>query len=349
MAHEWHAGVLSSSSWHGLEEVGILLDADGAIDAGERTGAWPVSLDSEKIFTSSGLECPANAIVASYRSAPRKALGVVGDRYRATTPEAWRSLVRAACLAGAKPTGAFALRDGTRVLATFDVGGNGIRTQLILCDAFDGSMRLTAGTTSVRVVCANTLAAAMRTEGEGMSALRHTVSLESKVKVLEGAIADTIATGEKVRETFARAEKTFLDRDAARAIFDALFPEAPKDASKAAQTKAETLRCEARRAAALPINRVGDERGNLATLWNAATYVVDRHADGTERKVRGGEALDSMLFGQRAARVSQIQTVIELCMRDGTTQAVTASQALDMGADLKQVGAKVLEDILSSN
>lgn len=312
MSHEWYAGVLSSSSWHGLETVEVLTDAESLIDAGERSAAWPVSVDAESIMTTTGIPCSDNhAIVGTYRDISRRALGVVGGRYRATTPESWRDLCKAAVLAGARPTGAFALRGGSRVLATFEVAGNGISTQLLLCDAYDGSMKLTCGTTAVRVVCANTLALSLGQDGTGMAAIRHTASLETKVRALSESIGIAILRGERVRDAFSRAEVAYLDRDTARAAFDALFPEAPKDATPATKTRAENLRTEARRAAVLPINRVGATPGNLATLWNAATYLVDRHSDGTSRAVRGGEALDSLLFGQRADRVNEIQATIE--------------------------------------
>lgn len=351
MAHEWHAGVLSSSSWHGLEEVGVMADADGAIGAGERTGAWPVALDSESVKSDSGLVCPdTRAIVANYADASRRVVGVVGNRYNATTPDGWRSLVKAACLAGGKPIGAFALRDGSRVLATFDlngVGTSGIRTQLVVADAFDGSMKLTCGFTSVRVVCANTLAVALKQDGAGMAALRHTASLEEKVKVLAGAIGDSVQQGSRVRDLYARAESTQLDRTQAQAVFDALFPSAAKDASKAAITRAENVRAEARKAATLPVNAAGG--GTLATLWNAATWIVDRKADGSARDTRSGEALDSMLFGPRAERVNEIQTLIEVLLRDGTRELMTASDAIASGVDKQQVGAKILEEILAGN
>lgn len=353
MTHEWHAGVLSQSSWHGLEQVGAMADADAQIAAGERSGAWPVTVGRTALHYKgqAGQDVMVKdhaAIVGTYADGSQAALGVVGGRYVATTPENWRDLCRAAVAAGARPTGAFALREGTRVLATFDVGGNGIRTQLVLCDTFDGSMRLTAGTTSVRVVCANTLAVALSSDGKGMAQLRHTASLESKCNALKEAIGTTIATGETVRAMYDRASSTRLTREAARAAFDALFPEAPKDAPAATRTKLENARTEARQAAVMGINRGGAEPGNVATLWNAATFVLDRDGQGRARKARGGaDMLDSMLFGARAKRIEEIQTVIELCMRDGSVEHVTAQRAIEMGADLSQVGAKVLEDILN--
>jgi hypothetical protein len=344
MSHEWHRGVLTTSSWHGLEEVGVMADDGAMIAHGEKSGAWPVSLRFEKLFTPAGLVAPGRGIVATYATHPEACLSVVGDRYRATTPDEWRSLVRAASAAGAKPTGAFALRDGSRVLATFEVGQtNGLRTQLVVADAFDGSMRLTCGFSSIRVVCANTLSAAMSADGAGMAQLRHTASLETKVNVLAESIQNAVANGDKVRAAYHKAEETRLTKDQAIAVFDRLFPEAPKDAEKAAKTKADNVRADGRRAMA---NAVNDAGPTLATLWNAATYLVDREADGSARKTRG-DALDSLLFGSRGDRVGEIQTLIEVILKDGTVQTLPAGEALAIGANPETVGKKVLDDMIA--
>lgn len=338
MAHMWDKGILTASSWHGLEEIVTFNGAADMILKGERCGAWPVRLRTESLFTADGLEAPRSGIVAEYAEGTRKpqVLGVNGDRYNATTPGAWRDLVRAAVKAGALPTGAFSLEGGSRVLATFEVGkSNGLRTQFILVDSFDGSIKLTAGFTTVRVVCANTLSMALSSDGKGMAALRHTASLDSKVKILEETIGKAILTGEKVKETFAKACDVKLSREAARVAFDALFPEAPEGATGNAKTRAENARHDARRAAAMPINRVGETAGNLGTLWNAATYLVDRTADGAFRKTKGdSDALNSLLFGTRADRVQEIQNTIEVIMRDGSVEKMTATQAKEAGVNI---------------
>jgi hypothetical protein len=341
---QWHKGVLTTSSWHKLEDVGVMADDVAMVAAGENSGAWPVALDFQELRTSSGLVAPGRGIVAIYAKSPAACLSVVGERYRATAPEEWRSLIKAAVAAGGKPTGAFSLRGGTRLLATFEIGAsNGLRTNLLLVDALDGSMRLTGGFTSVRVVCANTLAMALRSDGAGMASLSHTASLETKVNILAEGITKSIASGNKVRDTYHQAEALKLSKDQAKDVFDALFPKAPEDADKAAKTKAENIRVDARKAMWSDVNNAG---GTLATLWNAATYLVDRQADGSSRATRGGDLLDSLLFGSRGERVAEIQTIIEVVLRDGSTKAVTAQDAIGMGADPRQVGAKVIEDIL---
>lgn len=315
MAHEWDRGVLNQSSWHGLEEIGVFSDAASMIDHGERTGAWPVSVGMATLtafLESAGVRLPVRderAVVASYRNEVPRVVGINGGRYTATTPESWHSLVDAAVEAGAKPTGAFSLRDGRIVIGTFQVNGNqgGIVTNLLLADSFDGSSKLTVGTTSVRVVCANTLAASMRSDGAGMAQLRHSGDLAQKVQVLKGEIAGALKTGETLREMFRKAQDTTLDRARAQAVFDALFPEAPADSAPGVVTRAENARSDARKAMAFAENALGP---NLATLWNAATYLIDRDATGTARALRSGDRLDSLLFGTRGKRVAEVQAVI---------------------------------------
>lgn len=340
MSHEWDRGVLNTSSWHGLEDIAVMLTALDMIKAAETSGSWPVKLDFEDLFTSGGLKASARALVGTYANHSPRVLGCVGDRYRATTPEEWRSLCEAAVAAGAKPTGAFSLRGGSRVVATFDLGGNGIRTQLVLVDSFDGSMKLTAMVTSVRVVCANTLSLAIASDGEGMEQLRHTASLETKINVLKEAIQNAIKTGGTVKAAFEAAENMYLNDRAFR-------PEAPADAAPAAKTKAANMRRAAVRAGRMSINRVGNgTRGNLGTLWNAATYLVDRREDGTFRETRGGDALDSLLFGSRSERIIEIQETIEIVMADNSLERMTVTNALEAGVSAKQIASMLVREAM---
>ena len=348
MAHEWDRGILTNASWHGLEELGILVTAEDIIGAGELSGSWPVRVYEEPLLTSSGLTAPLRGIVADYRAHDSRVLGGVGKRFRATTPEEWRELVMAATKAGAKPTGAFSLRNGSRVLATFEVGeGNGLKNYLVLVDAFDGSMRLTGGFTSVRVVCANTLSAAMNCDGNGMAQLRHTASLEHKIIVMGNSIEGAIKTGQAIKDLYAQAEQTTLHRDDAMELLFKLFPDVDDDAALSAKTRVKNKQDEVLQAAMLPINRVGDN-GTVATLWNAASYIVDRNVNGTFRKVRGGDRLDSMLFGTRAQRITEIERIMVQVLRpDGTEVSMSVGQAVDAGVPTCQIGGNIIDDILA--
>lgn len=353
MAHEWHAGVLTASSWHGLEQVGALPDAEAMIQRGQECGAWPERLERLPVRArlDDGAELVSSsdrAVVAHYSSHPSAIVGTVGSRYRELAATEWRELVRAACAAGARPTGAFALRGGSRVLATFEVdsgtaGKSAVSTQLLLCDSFDGSTKLLSGSTSIRVVCANTLATALRQDGAGFAGLRHTASLEERIPLLEHAIAETVRTGRKTRDLLDRAAHTHVPRTDALALLDELWPEAPEDASERAKTIATNARKEAARAMRDPINHEGS---NLSTIWNAATYLVDRDGLGRPRQSRGGDRLENILMGSRAKRLEQIQTVIEVYLRDGSIQQMTQHEAAREGVDGAQIGRAVIADLV---
>lgn len=337
MSHEWDRGVLNKSSWHGLEEIGSLHNADALILSGETSGAYPVKVGFETMQTESGLKVPAKAIRADYARHNARVLGVVGDRYQATTPEEWRELIRAACNAGAKPTGAFSLRDGSRVLATFEVGvSNGLRTNLVLADAFDGSLKLHGGSTDIRVVCANTLKAAL-SESDDWARLRHTSSLSGKVSLLKDSIEQAILSGQAVRKSFEDASKIKLNREQAEVIFDALFPPAAEGSKPAGISRADNERKEAMNAMANPVNNVGN---TLATLWNAATFLVDRKSNGEMRPCRGGaDMLDSLLFGSRGKRLAEIGEIVGMSMTELGIDPVFQTTKAKIKVPMLQAGA----------
>lgn len=363
MAHYFEAGVFTSSTWHGMEEIHEMTTALELIEHGERVGAYPIDVTNDPIVAcldvddAEGdpkyLEAPQyQAIVGHYAGKRRpKVLGVVGGRYRATLPEEWRELILAAGKAGAKPTGCFALNNGSRVVATFEVSDeSGIVTHLVLADAFDGSMKLSCGFTSIRTVCANTLSAAMSQDGKAWAGIRHTASLEEKISKLAEAIEAAVEHGHAVAKAFDEASNVQLQRDKAIEAFDALFPPAPEDASQRAKTRAENMRDEARAAATMSINKVGNKPGNLGTLWNAATYLVDRRADGERRDARGGagNSVSSMLFGSRAKRLQEISKVVEVVMRDGSVEKMTPAEAVEAGVDEGSIGRKLVADMLDN-
>jgi Domain of unknown function (DUF932) len=322
MTHQWHKGILNASSWHGLEEVGELLNADHLIQKGEDVGSYPTQVAISKNVTVNPfggdyIPSTSRSVVGQYKDGTVSVLGSVGDKYNATTPDEWRSIIRAAGEAGAKPTGAFSLAGGSKVLATFEVDqastGSGIRTNLMLCDSFDGSVNLTCGFTSIRVVCANTLSAALRSDGKAMAKIRHTRSLSEKVEALGEAIIAAIDGGKAIREMYQNARKYQLTGSEMDALMDSLFP--VPEVEGRGRTRALNKREEMYDAMILSENQDGN---TLASVWNGATWLVDRNVDGSSRRARGdADRLDSLLFGQRGKRILDIQSVVQAMLDNG--------------------------------
>ncbi len=53
MSSEWHRGVLTASSWHGLEDIGVMADDQAMIAHGESSGAWPIAIRFADVFATS--------------------------------------------------------------------------------------------------------------------------------------------------------------------------------------------------------------------------------------------------------------------------------------------------------
>lgn len=340
--------VQATSAWRDLQTPGTFKSADEFIAAAQASRQWPLALRTEKVLTESGLVAPGVATVASYPSGPDKALAINGTRYNGTAADDWREIMHAIVNAGGVPTGIHAFKKGAVVAASFQVGhDNGVRTNFVAVDSFDGSTELLYGDTSIKIGCWNSFVAFLRGDGHRAAKARHTASLEEKVKSMIAAIPVAIKHGIDAREALYRAEGTFLSRPDADRVFDQLFPRATDDSSQAAKTRADNNRSEATSAMLLPINNVGS---TLGTVWNAATYLVDRRADGESRARKGGDTLASMLLGgagSRRDRIEQIQTIVEVMMADGSVAPMTVTEAHHAGVDDGQIGSAILQDMLS--
>jgi len=328
------------------------------IDNAERAGQWPVDVREASVFANDGgshiKAGNKRAIVGEYRDGGRRVLGINGSRFNATSAAQWRELVNAAVAAGAKPFGSHGW--GSKVAAMFSVESNhksGLTSTLVLGDGFDGDTLLVGGGIVGRPFCANQMASMLgsaKRSGGDWCKIRHTASLDEKVNRLAAGMVAVAEQGAAVSALFDRAALVHLPGAAARAAFDAFFPEAvaaPGEAAPSARavTLAENRRAAARVAAALPCNRVGGA-GNLATLWNAGTYLVDRNEDGTSRTTRGS-AVGSMLFGARGKRVEECLHLVDVILADGRVESMTVGQATDAGVDADLLGKGLLEAMLA--
>lgn len=380
MAHEWHAGVMSAkhgASWHRLEKLVDMRDACDLYREAIAANAWPAVASLVPLVTREGLEAPGYGVRCDYESASSQVVAVVGERYRVTTRDEWRSLCEAVCDAGALPTGGFSLFGGSRLIATFQLpdrsDGRGLKQNLVLADDLAGRKEICMGDSHTRVVCANTMQAAFRSDGSGFATIRHTLSAEQKIERLVRSIPIAIAKGERFRAEYEKAVATTLPKVDLGAVLGELFPDldTPYDVkkdpfrslrdkkllperenrdgpvSKTRATIARNLRHDAQGALR---NRVNWEGPNLATAWNVATFCVDRDGSGQARPTRAGShPAQSMLFGSRAERLEEIQTIIQVFLRDGTLAEVTASQAVEMGVEARQVGRAVLQDLVGGS
>lgn len=355
---QFDRGVFSRSTWHKLETTGEMTTADQMINHGLGSGAWPVDVNLEPLFAEvpagnleTGLEyCEAipaseKAVVATYQhgsrgSGDKVVQGIAGKRYRPLDPRAWQETVRAAVDAGARPSGAFALNGGRKILATFELpsdNGLGLKSFLNVIDSLDGSCAHMASQSMIRVTCANTLAASVKSDA--YAKVRHTSTVDHRASLLRDAVAESLSTGQKIVDLYQRAKDAALTRSEFEELMEQLFPSPSEDDTANTRTRKQRAQLDALRAANLGINNEGQ---SLATVWNAATYLVDREADGSARAVKGGGSLHSMLYGARAKRVQAVMNLVEVTLANGDVVEMAAPEAVAAGVDESQIGRQIL-------
>lgn len=171
--------------WHG---IGTAIPQDvGSSEAIVLAGLdW--SVGQEKVFLADGVEAPG--VRAIVRSDNRRVLSVRSEDYALFQNQEMFDFGDALVgLDQAKYHTAGSLNLGSRVWALMkadggiklSVGDDTIEKFLLLSTSHDGSLAFSAGFTPVRVVCQNTLSAALRGMRQSIS-IRHTGKLSDRVE-----------------------------------------------------------------------------------------------------------------------------------------------------------------------
>jgi phage/plasmid-like protein (TIGR03299 family) len=294
MAHEFETGFfVGQPAWHGL---GVILnDAPTVEDAIRCAGLdWKVRLAPLQL-TEDGRAVNHQATI---RESDNSILGVVGpgfvplqnvDAFGWFQPFVDNKMV--------KLEAAGALRSGKKVWilartagGEVDIIKNDPVTQyVLLAHAHDGSLAIRVGFTTVRVVCANTLSAALDTKSASkLIKIAHTkgtkTALESVREVMDLARGEFVATTEKLQVLARHGCDEMTLRRYVRTVFD---PERADDEKAAKPTIAQVL----------PLFEAG--RGSelsRGTLWGAFNAITEftTHEQGKSQNAR----LESQWFGK---------------------------------------------------
>ena len=200
MAHEVQTMFsVGAAPWHGLGRV--LDQAPTVAEAITLAGLnWTVSLRPMWTTLDGGATpIPVPGQRAVLRGDTGSILGVVGDDFvplqNADAFAFFDPLVADGTL---ELDTAGALREGRRVWIMAKIPGGpeaivpddvfGLERYVLLCHGHDGSLALRCGFNPVRVVCQNTLNAALG-HGDGMFCLRHTAGLSAALDVVRSVVS----------------------------------------------------------------------------------------------------------------------------------------------------------------
>lgn len=227
MSHEIESALfVGQPAWHGLGVV--VQEAPSIDDAIVMAGLdWRVRL--EDLSLKDGRVVPNRA---SVRESDGRILGVVGPSFvPLQNSEAFGWFQPMIDSGVVKLEAAGSLRQGERVWVLGRIAGQSadivkndeIRQHILLAHGHDGSLAIRVGFTSVRVVCANTLSAAMDDKDSMLVKIHHRANalsaLEKVREVMDLARREFAATAEQLRELAAKGCDELSLRRYVREVF----------------------------------------------------------------------------------------------------------------------------------
>lgn len=296
-------------AWHGLGRVrpGQFGSAAEAV-----ADALAFRVDTEPAFTADGLEIPGCRVTVRddlQRTDDRRILGTVGDVYQVIqNHEAAELLDAFAGETGCKIETVGSLRNGKAVWLLglmpdrIKVKDDTLAQYVLVRSAHDGSASLEVFHTSVRVVCANTLAAAVN-GSDCRTRIRHTSKAQERLAEARRAALHADKHFAATADVLNHLADVTLEPKTAAQFLQKLVPDKPDDSDQAKKNH------QARR---YEIAKLWDGaqrgasqaavRGTAYGMLQAATEYADHYA--TVRRSGGATTaearLESVLWGSAA-------------------------------------------------
>jgi phage/plasmid-like protein (TIGR03299 family) len=267
--------------WHSLgTKVDHLLTASEALEAAGLD--WTVEKMPLSFTDEDGFSHPVADRFATVRATDKKYLGVVGPDYKPyQNSEAFSFFDTVVDSGEAKYETAGSLFGGKRVWMTAKIGetmticGEEHDMYLLLSNSHDGSRALTAATSIIRVVCANTETMALR-GAKTKWTLRHRVSLEGKAEEARTALQLAFKNASAFKAEVEKLLAVEVDKDLFTEIVSSILPEQKRQKEKNVEQLVSIFESE-------PTVVDTDAAGNGWGAYNALSFWLDR------RKMKSAE------------------------------------------------------------
>lgn len=197
--------------WH---QLGTKVEEAPSSEEAIRLAGLNWEVQQQPIYLADGTEIKGN--YANVRSSDGKALGIVGDRYKIVQNTDAFAFTDALLGEGVKYETAGSLKDGkviwllARMPESIEILGDKVDPYMVFTNTHDGSGAVRVCMTPVRVVCNNTLNAAMRGARRVWSA-RHTGSVTNKLDDARETLQFASQYLEATKQTFEDLYKVKLN------------------------------------------------------------------------------------------------------------------------------------------
>lgn len=210
--------------WHSLgTSVQVAPTSEEAI----RLAGLDWDVIPQPIFLADGTKIDGQ--MANVRSKDNKPLGIVGDRYQIVQNTEAFSFTDELLGHGVRYETAGSLKGGkiiwllARMPEKYIILGDEIESYVVFTNTHDGSGAVRVAATNIRVVCNNTLNAAMRSAKRTWSA-RHTGSVMSKMYEAQRTLELAEEYMEATKETFEDLYKVKMNEVKVRNIINNIIP-----------------------------------------------------------------------------------------------------------------------------
>lgn len=279
-----------NGGWHGLGKV---VSEHFDLDAGYVGAGHNYEVVKEPIQYK-GMTIPNR--YATVRTDTQKVLGIVKGRYQVyQNADLWNFADAVIGEGKAAYDTAGAIRDGAMVWILADlnkafdvVAGDKVDTYMLFVNTHDGSGLATCFTTSVRVVCNNTLTAAIKTTTQRVR-IRHTGDLNAKLDAARAVLAQVVGEVEHLQGAMQHlARKQMTTEEVATYFARMLSDRGERGQKKAAAALAEIFE-----------NERQTMQGVRGTAW-AAYNAVSEWADWGTNYRSADSAFESVVYGSTA-------------------------------------------------
>lgn len=274
-------------------------------------------------------------------------LGVVGEDYSVIQHATGFRMIDALVQAqdGAHYETAGVLGNGERVWALADlghvvkVGDDKQDGYLLFCTSHDGSMAHQYRLCLTRVVCENTLSAALSEKAKAKLVVRHTKNAGDRLEGCHEALAAIGGDVRRVEDRLNYLASRRMTREALTSIMDRLFPKAKNDDGEAKDTtRRDNILADVLKLYELNDgNAFPDQRGTAYNLLNAVTAYTDHF-----RSTRNDARAESALFGSGDALKTKALEVIYQASED---LAVISRPTFYTTADSPSTGSGLLDQV----
>lgn len=216
--------VTRTPAWHNM---GTVVKESPTSEEAIRLAGLDWKVEQKPIYLADGTPIKGN--YANVRSSDGKPLGIVGDRYKVVQNIDAFAFTDALLGEGVKYETAGSLKDGkviwllARMPESIEILGDKVDPYMVFTNTHDGSGAVRVCMTPVRVVCNNTLNAAMRGARRVWSA-RHTGSVTNKLDDARETLRFANQYLEATKNTFEELYKVKLNEFTLYKIVDNIVP-----------------------------------------------------------------------------------------------------------------------------